>query len=283
MNILITGATGGIGENLLKSLVDSGQHKLFILSRSLCKESVGEMYETRVGNLLDGKSLFEACQEIDLIIHSAGLTHSVSSKRYFEVNYEGTENLLKACVRNGVKRFIFLSSRVASSSGGAYAESKLLAEEAVKKSIPDSVILSLAEVYGTSKGEAVTSLIAQVKNKSFVFVPGDGSYGLCPVHVIDVVKAVESVVDLNIKNKKYLIAGPASFSYEEFVDFLSKKFEKSVKKIFLPLFLLRIVALVFPQFLVRDQIPRLLVKKSSDINLAKKELGFNPVGIEEKI
>ncbi len=133
MKILITGANGGIGKILIKKLIKAGFNDLTVLSRGKSKFEETKKFKVKIGDLDNFNSLDKALKNIDIIIHLAGITHTKKTKKYFQINTEGTKNLLQAAEKNFVKKFIFISSRAASEKGGAYAYSKFLAEQMVKK------------------------------------------------------------------------------------------------------------------------------------------------------
>jgi NADH dehydrogenase len=128
-----------------------------------------ESCETVSGNINDPESLDRACQGMDSVLHLAALTHSRNASEYFKVNLEGTLNLINACKKNDVGRFIFCSSGSASSIGGAYGLSKLESEVLVYKSGIPWIILRPSEVYGPQMKEGVGKLISWVKK--FKFIP----------------------------------------------------------------------------------------------------------------
>lgn len=141
MNVFITGASGIIGKKLLLRLEREG-YQLSILVRKRENELVDNpSIKIYVGDLLDAASLETATRGVDVAIHLAGITHTNNFQLYYNINTQGTKNLIKACEKNRIKKFIYISSRAASTEGGAYAHSKLLAEEEVKKSTLPWVIL----------------------------------------------------------------------------------------------------------------------------------------------
>lgn len=288
MLILITGATGSVGKKLTDKLQNSG-YRLRILERKVDAINIsGGNIERAKGSLEDIKSLNEALSGIDIVIHLAGITHTNKEALYFKINTGGTKNLIKACKNNGVKKFIYISSRTACEEGGAYAKSKLLAEKALLESDLDWVILRPAEIYGAGGKEAISKLINIIEKSPFIPIIGNGQYLLSPVHADDLIQSILAILKNNAYSKKiYTIAGPEEFTYSELTDKISKILGVKRRKIFIPLSVFEFLAFVFYLFkkdiLVRDQIPRLICKKSSDIAPAKKELGFNPRTLKEGI
>jgi len=66
------------------------------------------------GNLLDKKSLEKSCEGIDTVYHLAAIAREyedLPTQVYYEVNTFGTKNLLDACLKNKVKRFVYISTK----------------------------------------------------------------------------------------------------------------------------------------------------------------------------
>ncbi|MFH1662275.1 MAG: NAD-dependent epimerase/dehydratase family protein [Candidatus Falkowbacteria bacterium] len=278
MKILITGGSGKIGKKLINKLLEFNNYNIKVLSRNNNKNY--NNIKLVVGDLLYIDSLQNALKEVNLVIHLAGLTHTNNYNLYYKINTIGTENLVKACENSDVKKIIYISSRTASNNGGAYAKSKLLAEEKIKNSSLDWVILSLSEVYGAGEDEFISKLINIIKKSYFTPIIGDGNYLLSPVHVDDVISCIINAINNGIINKKYIIAGSEEFTLNEIVDYVIKNLKVTRIKIHIPIILIKLIAFIFYllkiNFITRDQIPRLICKKPSDISLAKKELNFKP-------
>jgi nucleoside-diphosphate-sugar epimerase len=117
MNILVTGGTGYIGSALVKELAKR-KHKIRCLVRekSNTSELPGDI-ELWKGNLTSSETLKNITKGINAVFHLAaiGNINAVSYshyRKYRKVNVEGTENLLKECLRHRPKRFIHFSSMV---------------------------------------------------------------------------------------------------------------------------------------------------------------------------
>ena len=116
MKILITGATGFIGKNLVPELV-SKSHKVRCLVRKTSrKEDINYLKKLKVelfnGDLINKKSLKGICRGIDIVYHLTGVLGSfnASEKLMFDINVRGTENILNESKEGKVKKFIFCSS-----------------------------------------------------------------------------------------------------------------------------------------------------------------------------
>lgn len=281
MQLLITGATGIIGKNLLKQLTQKHPEiQIHILSRKT-NLNIQKNINIIKGDLHDQATLNLATQNIDTILHLAGVTHSHDSNLYFKVNTEGTKNLLSAATKNNVKKFIYISSRTACKNGGAYAQSKLLAENAVKEFKNNWIILRIAEVYEENTEDMIFKISQIIKKYHIAPIVGNGKYKLAPIHVEDASQAIiNSINNHEIYHKTYLLAGQNSISYIDIINQIIKNDKKKVIKIYIPIFLLKITVLFLSFFkfdiISKDQIPRLLCHKSTNIENSKNDLDFNP-------
>lgn len=92
MNIIITGATGFVGKNLSKYLIEKGNHVLPLSLRNPWK--------------ID--------ENADAIVHLAGKAHDTKNtsadKEYFEINTELTKKLFQEFLNSEIKNFIYFSS-----------------------------------------------------------------------------------------------------------------------------------------------------------------------------
>jgi nucleoside-diphosphate-sugar epimerase len=162
--IALTGATGFIGQHLLRELPQRG-YRLRILLRRPTSLPV-DCASAVVGDLARPMNMAAALADVDAVIHSAGLAHVMSGAPqddYRVLNTEATIALARAAERAGVRRFVFLSSIRAQSGptasavltedlppqpNEAYGASKLAAEQGLAALGIDWVALRLATVYG---------------------------------------------------------------------------------------------------------------------------------------
>jgi nucleoside-diphosphate-sugar epimerase len=284
MKILITGASSTLGKNLTSELLKTEQFSIRLLEhRSPVRKEDCEIFH---GSLHDIDGLDKACSEVTTVVHLAALTHSSSGKAYFEINEEGTKNLISACKKNNVRRFIFVSSVAASEEGGDYGVSKLRCEELVGKSGLDWVILRPSEVYGVKMEEGIGKLVAWVEKFPVIPIIDDGSYFLSPVSVDDVVQGmVEILRNDSIKKENLNLCGPEKMTMNELIDRLSQIQKVQIKKLFLPIWFVRVsigVLSIFKSSIAfSDQIPRLLCRKNHSIDKTQAIIPYNPRKIEE--
>ncbi len=111
MLLALTGATGFIGQYLLRELPKRGHRVRALLRRpaALPPQTAGAI----IGDLARPQNMSAALEGVDAVIHSAGPPHGMSGipeDDYRLLNTEATINLARAARRAGAKRFVFLSS-----------------------------------------------------------------------------------------------------------------------------------------------------------------------------
>ena len=112
MRALVTGGTGFIGSHLVDELLEQG-YDVRVLRRNTSNITLLENNKLSfvVGDLADTESLERACQQVDVVFHLAALPRDWGPKKtFFEVNFDGTQHLLDACVHSKVSHFVFMSS-----------------------------------------------------------------------------------------------------------------------------------------------------------------------------
>lgn len=115
--VLITGGTGFIGSHLARKLVSDGANVVLfdIQPNEQRVKDILDQVKIVKGDVVDYESLVAVIKEHDVgsVIHTAAMLSVAAAEEIrtaYNVNIEGTFNLLEACRTNGVKRFVFVSS-----------------------------------------------------------------------------------------------------------------------------------------------------------------------------
>lgn len=185
--ILLTGGSGFIGARIQTLLLNRG-YRLRVLTRK--SDMIRSPVHGFVGDLTDSSACRQAMENVDIVIHVAGVKREVSS--FWPVNVHGTENLLAAAMEKGVERFVHLSSvgvigadplqpkvyheDVPCMPRNEYERSKWEAEkfvhQAATKGFPVA-ILRPANVFGDGDPEkGLLRLMRNVRNGWFVYLGG---------------------------------------------------------------------------------------------------------------
>ncbi len=140
--VLVTGGSGTVGARLVDRVLELGPEVVRILGRDETKQFYqAQRYRERrdvrllIGDVRDRDRLLRATEGVDVVFHCAALKH-VEAGEYnpFETtqtNVMGTQNVIDACLANGVDRMILTSSDKAANPTNVMGASKLLAEKLV--------------------------------------------------------------------------------------------------------------------------------------------------------
>jgi dihydroflavonol-4-reductase len=112
MKIAVTGATGHVGANLVRTLVDGGHTVRALVHDGNKKGLEGVAVEFADGDLLDPASLVRAFDGVELVYHLAARISIVPGDDdvVHAVNADGTRNVVAACLTAGVRRLVHFSS-----------------------------------------------------------------------------------------------------------------------------------------------------------------------------
>lgn len=184
--ILITGGTGFLGSYIVKHLIEKGYAVRAIrrsqkLPLQLCTE-ISNKVEWLDGDILDMFALQKAFDGVDTVIHAAGIVSFSKWNRteMYEVNIKGTANMVNMALKNGIKKFIHVSSisAVAMTANGEHVDEE---KEWVENKLTTHYALSKfkgeQEVWrGIHKG-----LDAVILNPSMILGFGDWNNGSCAI------------------------------------------------------------------------------------------------------
>ncbi len=194
INLLLTGGSGFLGKFLVAELLSPDSplqlKTLRIFDPAPYKGPADPRIEYIQGNVLDMEALNRACMGIDVVIHSAAIvdwgTHP--PEEVYNVNTNGTANVIKACTADGVKALVFTSSLDAVFGGKSlvnideslpypseypnmYCRSKAEAEKlvaAANSPALKTVTLRPADIWGEGDPFHIGSLIKMAKGGFYV-------------------------------------------------------------------------------------------------------------------
>jgi len=273
--ILITGATGFIGKNLILRLATNKKYKIrcFVRKNSntdfLKKLDIGLKY----GDITNRESVFEAMKNVKKVVHLAALVGSSDPKLNKEINLEGSKNVLDACIKENIKQVIVVSSINAKLNIGTYGKTKLEAEKLFLNSNLNFTILRPCLVFGKD-GRQFNSFIKSITDFPIIPLINNGKNKIQPVDVDDLTLVIEKMLKKGSTNNKiYEVGGATRLTTKEFVTMLCK--EKDIKKIKIPVpsFIMIIAAKILGKRspVNKDQIKFMTKDSIADIALLEKE------------
>ncbi len=311
--ILVTGATGHIGNVLVRKLVDGGERvRALILPGESCRPLDGLTVEVLEGDVLEPSSLRQAFKGIRGVFHLAGLISIMpgADPAVRRVNVEGTRNVLKAALEAGVKRLLHTSSIHAiqrierglvdeslpydpANPFGEYdrskAEATLEVQAAVRTGL-DAVIVCPTGVIGPYdfRGSMMGGVIrSAAEQKPTLYV--DGAYDF--VDVRDVVAGMLAAFRHGRAGESYILSGQKS-SVRYVLETVREITGRRFFQLKIPFNLAKFAARFTPWYYRRARItPRFtpysleVLRSHCDISHAKatRELGYQPRTLYETI
>ena len=226
MKVLVTGATGFVGTWLVEALLEKG----FDVSALYRKTSNLDHFKNLnirwvLGDLEDPESLQKALEHQRAVFHLGGFIGYGNPERMEKINVQGTDHLLKASEDSGsVERFVHFSSVAAVGAGLkpseilnedspynvqrfhlGYFDTKKKAEDLVKASRLNAVILNPSTIYGprdSQKPSRKTQL--KVAQGKFPFYPPGGA---SVIHIKDVISATLTAFEKGANKERYILSG----------------------------------------------------------------------------
>lgn len=181
-SVLVTGGTGSFGLEMVKHLLKQNVRLIRVLSRDEAKQDAmrnllaDERLQFFLGDTRDPDSALGATEGIDYVFHAAALKQ-VPSGEFFplevvKTNVNGSANVIKAAIRNGVKSVVCLSTDKAVYPINAMGMSKALMEKTAQ-SFSREVLSSDTSIsitrYGNvmySRGSVIPLFIRQIKEQT---------------------------------------------------------------------------------------------------------------------
>jgi nucleoside-diphosphate-sugar epimerase len=208
----VTGGSGMIGKRIVDILLRSG-YQVRVLSRQ--QQSFDSRVEVIGGDLRDEKTLAKFLSGAELVFHCAAELQNPSIM--WDVNVNGTQNVLKLCGKENIKYFCYLSSAgvVGKTQGelvtesnicnpqNPYEESKWAAEQLVQKGIEGASMAILRPtnvIDGCHPGALKLGMNHGLKNKLKVLIQGAECAHL--VHAEDVARAAVHFIGSRFRKPK---------------------------------------------------------------------------------
>lgn len=184
--LLITGGTGSFGHAVVDRFLNTDIKEIRILSRDekkqddMRKDYNNDKLKFYIGDVRNLDSIIDAFKGVDYVFSAAALKQVPSCEFYpmeaVRTNVIGSDNVITACVRNHVKKAIFLSTDKAAYPINAMGISKALMEKNViarsRQLLKDDTTLCLTR-YGNvmaSRGSVIPLFLNQIHNNKPITV-----------------------------------------------------------------------------------------------------------------
>jgi|SRR5271157_122048 len=312
--ILVTGATGHIGNVLVRKLIQKGEKVRALIWRGEDTTPIAGLDVDRVvGDVLDLESLRAALKGVEKVFHLAGIISIMPGEDSLvrRVNVEGTRNILAAARWAGVRRLVYTSSIHAirrvphgvlideslpfdlDNPYGTYDRSKAEASLEVQKAVAeglDAVIVCPTGVIGPydyRRSEMGSVILDAAQGKTSPYV--DGAYDF--VDVRDVADGMILAEERGQKGESYILSGQR-ISVRYLLETVREVTGKAFTRIKIPLSLAGFAAQFTPiYYRLSKARPRFtpysleVLQSNSTISHTKatRELGYHPRTLYESI
>lgn len=311
---VITGGKGYVGFALVKELEARGE-KMRLLLRTDSPYFDGIECEKFMGDVTDPEQLEKAFEGAETVYHIAGIVDltGTKDKQVWNVNYEGTKNVVAACKKCGVKTLIYCSSVDAipvredmnvireirnfdpDLLEGAYAKSKACATQYVLDNADENLKICVVHPscclgpYDNNDTSSIGTMIRLFLKGLFPVSLDFGGYNF--VDVRDVAKGMISAAEKGRNGECYILSGYAH-TVDEFIRTLAYICDKNAPKLklkkslilkFLPQIEMVFDILKLPPVLNEYSIRKICENCNFSFFKAKTELGYNPMTLEESL
>ena len=315
MKVLVTGANGLLASNTIIELLNRGYLvKGFLRNKEKFKCDYHKNLQLVEGDITKIEDINNAIIDCEFVIHAAAVTNQdlLNYKEYYEVNVQGTKNIIEASKKSMVKKIIYISTANVFGFGtkhnlgdeshkikfpfskSLYAKSKLEGQEVVKSNSDkiEVVIVNPTFMIGAYDSKPSSGkIILMGLNKRIIFYPPGGKNFIC---VKDVSIGIINALKKGVNGEAYLLANE-NLTYKEFFLKLQTESNKNTYYIKLSKNLLLFIGLIgnlIRKIGIRTSISvenmrALCIHNYYSNKKAKTELGlsFNPIedGINEAV
>jgi len=243
-HVLVTGAAGLLGSEVVKQLLDEGYHVTAIYHFTPLNLSHPNL-AVKQCDILDVASLEDVMKNMTHVYHCAALVSFEPKEKYhlFKINIEGTENIVNACIFANVKKLIHVSSVSAlgrirngetltedvqwteETSNSIYAKSKYLGELEVWRGIGEGLQAAIVNpsiiLGGNNWDDGSSALFKSAYNEFKWYTEGISGF----VDVRDVAHAMLLLMNSEISGQRFILSAE-NLSYKKLFTMMANGFNK---------------------------------------------------------
>jgi uncharacterized protein YbjT (DUF2867 family) len=234
--ILVAGATGYLGKNIVKELKRRNYWLRVLIRNENQKEIFNDLDidDYFIGEITKPDSIKNICENIDFVFTSIGITRQKDGFEYMDVDYQGNKNLLEEAKKSEVELFQYVSA-----IGGETLRNLKIFE--AKERFVDELKSSGLE-YSIIRPSGFFSDMADFLNmakRGKVYLFGSGNAQLNPIDGSDLARACADL--LISKQKEILIGGPEILTQNEIGALALSAWERKIKIVHLPDWIRKII------------------------------------------
>ena len=234
---IVLGGAGFLGSHVADVLSSLNYSvKIFDCYQSLYTKEGQEMI---IGDIMNLEELILQLKGVDIVYHFAGMAdiHEANQNPIEAVKHNilGTTNILEACIKNEVERFIFASTvYVYSEHGGVYRSckqaSELLIENYNKLYDLNFTILRFGSLYGkrANKFNWINKIIRQALKEGKMQREGNGEEVRDYIHVKDAAQSCVDMLDKKYENEYIMLTGSQRIKIKDLLIMINEILENKI-------------------------------------------------------
>jgi NADH dehydrogenase len=199
MRIVVAGGTGFIGREIVRRLLQDGEHEVVVTTRTPERDLWGGRVRLEQAFAGDRVSLGKAFTRAEVVVQAVQFpNHPVEDpskgRTYMEVDGKGTAVAVETARKVGVRRFVYLSGAGAGQGRDKpWFKAKDMAEDAIRASGMEYGILRPSWIYGPND-RSMNKFVTFCRRLPVIPVIGNGRTPVYPVHVQDVARCAAELV-----------------------------------------------------------------------------------------
>lgn len=273
MNILLTGASGFIGQNLTKELQSDG-HQV-----KSCSRKNGFDFN----RMISKEAWIPHLKNIDVVINCVGIIYETKKQTFKVLHYQAPEALFNACSESNLKRVIQISALGADENSVApYHITKKSADDVLRALPLNWFVLRPSLVYG--QGGKSTAFFRRLARFPVLPLMEGGSQMVQPVHINDLTDTVINCLSTDKTNITIDVVGAHAISFKNWLQLMRTEENKPEAYIFSISFKLSLAISRFAKYfipLMQTENIRMLQKGNyGDVKPLAEFLGHMPLDIK---
>ncbi len=290
--ILVTGATGFVGRQLIPRLVENGEDVRALIRPSQKEPNLprGLPLQVAVSGLVGFREIRAALVGVDTVVHLASAEKTGDPKALKEVDYEGTRRLLEASEEVGIKRFVYISHLGANSASAfpLYRVKGRIEEMILQSRVPYTIVKTSLLHGPEDRFTTLLSALAHVSPGVF-FLPGDGQIRLQPLWVDDLVTCIEwSLDDPGLVRQVVSVGGPEFLSLQNIAELVMSQSGRRRRIVPMPVPYVRFLTRMFRRRYKNTALSSLwldhfAVNRACELHSVMRYFGLRPARLEQSL
>ena len=293
--ILVFGATGQIGRNLIRKLTQKN-YKVIAVTRNIHQKGYILKTQSNPGYLeiveiknFEISNLDKLFQRSQICINLIGILYENKKQNFNKIHSDLPNLLSKLSKKHNHKQFIHVSSLgIDTVADSLYARSKIEGERNIRSNLDNYVILKPSIIYSVDDNFTTNfmNLLSLLPAMPLYY---DGKTKFCPIHVSDLVDIISHVIDNNTLEITIECIGPEILTFKEMLVKILKSINK--KRLLIPMpFAIAKLSTKFLQILPKplitfdqlkllkyDNIPSKINKTNFDLGLKATKIFENEI------